>query len=986
MKKLNKAQKQAVEYVDGPLLIVAGAGTGKTTVITEKIKYLIESGAAKPENILALTFTDKAAGEMQERVDGLLDTGYADLQISTFHTFCQRILERYGMDIGIPTTFKLVTDTDAWLMMKEKIYEFELDYYRPLGNPAKHIHNFLKHFSKCKDELITPEQYLEYAENAKLDKDAVQAGEKDRLTEVAHAYHKYNQLLLDNESLDFGDLIFYTHKLLQERPQILAAIQQRYTHILVDEFQDVNYAQYELVKLLTPGKGQLTVVGDDDQSIYAFRGASVSNILRFKEDFKKTQEVVLTENYRSGQEILDIAYKSIRHNDPDRLEVKLKIDKSLTSKVQGLRSGVEHMHMATLDDEVAATVEKIIELKKNDDVSWDDIAILVRANNHAEPFLNALEKARIPYEFLSSRGLYRQPVVLDCFHFFKLIEDVHQTLSVYRLLRIPFFEFSENDLQKFTYSTKKKSISYYEALKRAKEFRLSPEGVAVCEKLISLIHSGIKKARYEKPTAVLYGFLEESGYLAHLTDEEERGNGLAIQQIHHLKQFMDGVRDYETVVTGANVQRFVAHMDQVFASGDEGSLEQVSETPESVNIMTIHGSKGLEFDYVFVVNMVEDRFPTRRRSEVIVLPDSLVKEQVSEGDYHIQEERRLFYVAMTRARKHLYLTSADNYGGVRKKKLSRFLAELEESLPLSGGVGGGRAESAKDGFAKRPSLATSNRGEELSSTQVSYQLPKAFSFSQIRAFQTCKYQYKLAHVLKIPLKGSPYFSFGTTMHSALQKFYERVQEMNSATQGSLFGSFEPKEKKDGVQVPTKEELFEIYEKAWIGDWYKSKNQREKYYKKGKDILNEFYTSHKDAWVVPISLEGWFKVRLGKYLVHGRIDRIDQMGESIEIIDYKTGQSKEKLTGSDKDQLIMYQIAAQMLPEYHHFGVVGQLTFYYLNDGMKTSFVATEKDIEKLEGKIIKTLDEIHATDFSKIGKKDMCGRCDFCEMAGGKPV
>jgi len=975
-KKLNKAQKQAVEYTDGPLLIVAGAGTGKTTVVTEKIRHLIESGVAKPENILALTFTDKAAGEMQERVDELLDTGYADLQISTFHTFCQRILERYGMDIGIPTTFKLVTETDAWLMMKEKIYDFELDYYRPLGNPAKHIHNFLRHFSKCKDELITPEQYLEYAENAKLDKDAVQAGEKDRLSEVANTYHKYNQLLLDNESLDFGDLIFYTHKLLEERPQILAAIQQRYTHILVDEFQDVNYAQYELVKLLTSEKGQLTVVGDDDQSIYAFRGASVSNILRFKEDFKKAREVVLTENYRSGQEVLDIAYKSIRHNDPDRLEVKLEIDKSLKSKVKGLKSKVEHLHSSTLDEEVRSVVQKIIGLKESDtDVSWDDIAILVRANNHAEPFLNALEKARVPYEFLSSRGLYRQPVVLDCFHFFKLIEDVHQTLSVYRLLRIPFFGFSENDLQKFTYSAKKKSISYYEALKRAKEFRLSSEGVVVCEKLVSLIHGGIKRARYEKPTAVLYGFLEESAYLKHLTDEEEKGNGIAIQQIHHLKQFMDGIRDYETVVTGANVQRFVAHMDQVFASGDEGSLEQVSETPESVNIMTIHGSKGLEFDHVFVVNLVEDRFPTRRRGEAIELPDALIKEQLPEGDYHIQEERRLLYVAMTRARKHLYLTSADNYGGVRKKKLSRFLVELDFDTSQTSDIGRQTSE-----IVKAPDGGIQNSGS------VQYQLPKAFSFSQIRAFQTCKYQYKLAHILKIPLKGSPYFSFGTTMHSALQKFYERVQEMNSATQGSLFGSFEPKEKIDGVQVPTKEELLEIYEKAWIGDWYKSKNQREKYYKKGKDILKEFYASHKSDWEVPVSLEGWFKVRLGKYLVHGRIDRIDQMGEAIEIVDYKTGKSKEKLTGSDKDQLIMYQIAATMLPEYHHFGKVGQLTFYYLNDNLKTSFVATEKEIEKLKEKIIKTLDEIHETDFSQIGKKDMCGRCDFCAMAGGKPV
>ncbi|MBU2542849.1 UvrD-helicase domain-containing protein, partial [Patescibacteria group bacterium] len=918
--KLNSAQKQAIEHISGPLLIVAGAGTGKTTVITKKIAYLIEKKLAKPEEILALTFTDKAAGEMEERVDDLLfnlnsekketglpavalaKAGYVDLQISTFHAFCQRLLEEYGVEMGLPTRFKLLSQTDAWLLMRENIYDFNLDYYRPMGNPTGQIHALLNHFSKCKDELISTQEYLDYVEGLILDKDEAEIQEKNRSIEIADAYHKYNQLLLDNNALDFGDLIFYCVKLLHDRPNILKKLQERFKYILVDEFQDVNWAQYELIKLLAE-VAQLTVVGDDDQclpgntkvhtpkgnieikklkkgdevttaigkgyyttsfikdikklnkkarfaevttkngkkitttdnhimfahtpntsdkktyyvyimrrkgwgwrmgitndlavrlrlergadgiiaiksckteaearfyetiyclkynipticfkernggvqnkewlkrvfdnidtekniqklaedlhidlnvyhvvldavnrgemrrikinltschrkygkkdntrgastsgdknfriqspviqhllhlettdrktidiikrlghnitkakkgfrlrkasqnyqeleniakqialatggiidrnfkiaqgkhkvlksvmmpaknimpglfipvfhedkglfyeevkdvkyfekkqtvydleidkthnfvanniavhnSIYSFRGSNVSIIMRFKEDFKNTKEIVLTENYRSAKEILDFAYESIKHNNPDRLEEKLKINKKLEAK-GGIKDGeVEHLHFETLDLEVQGVVKKILEIKKQDkDATLDDFAILVRANSHVEPFLNAFEAYNIPYEYLASSGLYRQPVVLDCVNFLNIIENIHNDKAIYRLLRMQFLEFKEDDLQKLTGGAKKKSISYYEACKRAREFFVSPVGIEICQKLISLIHGGMKNSRVEKPTVVLYQFLENSGYLKYLAHEETVGNREVIRQI-----------------------------------------------------------------------------------------------------------------------------------------------------------------------------------------------------------------------------------------------------------------------------------------------------------------------------------------------------------------------------------------------------------------------------------------------------------------------
>ena len=997
--KLNKSQKEAVEYIDGPLLIVAGAGTGKTTVITQKITNLIENKKATPEEILALTFTDKAAGEMEERVDEMLETGYVDLQISTFHKFCQRILEDYGHEIGLPNRFKLLSQTDAWLLLRENIYDFNLDYYRPLGSPTSQIHNLLSHFSKCKDELITTQEYLDYVEGLILDKDEAELKEKNRLVELANAYHTYNQLLLKNDALDFGDLIFYTVKLLQDRPNILKKIQERFKFILVDEFQDVNWSQYELIKLLTNEKTQLTVVGDDDQSIYSFRGSNVSIIMRFKEDFKKAKEIVLTENYRSGREILDLAYSSIQNNNPERLEVKLNIDKRLKAKYnpehsEGSRGSskkqrdpsaspsassgstqdkvINHLHYDTLDNEVSGVMKKISEIKKSEDASWDDFAILVRANSHVEPFVNALENYGIPYEYLASSGLYRQPVVIDAVSFLNILEHIHNDRAVYRLLRMPFLDFKENDLQKLTASAKKKSIPYYEALKRAREFYLSPAGIQIAEKIIGLIHAGMKSSRYEKPTAVLYDFLENSGYLEYLTREEGQGNREVVRQIYHLKQFFDLIKQYEEAIPGAHVAGFVEHYNYIIESGDGGKMYQPTDTPDSVNIITVHSAKGLEYKYVFVVNCVEERLPTRKKSAGIEVPPELVKEQLPEGDFHYQEERRLFYVAVTRAKEKLFLTSAENYGGSRKKKLSRFLAELDFKTD----------SVSKEAGSKTDTLPSKSQTKELAEGEIEYIPPTKFSFSQINAYQRCPYQYKLMHVLKIPMKGSASFSFGNTIHNTLQKFYEGVQELNNAKQESLFSTPKKIEKKEGeVLVPTLEKLLEIYESKWITDWYKSQKQRESYFAKGKDLLKVFYSSQEDNWTIPVSLEGFFKIKVGDYLINGRIDRIDQLEDgSLEIIDYKTGKAKEKLSTDDRQQLLIYQIAAQTLPEYRNVGEVSKLTFYYVNDDLRNSFIGKDKDIEKLQEKLIKNIEEIREGNFKAKPNKHVCAYCDFKEI------
>lgn len=968
----NSAQKEAIEYNAGPLLIVAGAGTGKTTVITKKIAYLLEQKLAEPKNILALTFTEKAAEEMLERVDQLVNIDYTDMQISTFHAFCQRLLENYGLDIGLSNQFKILTQTDAWLLVRKHLDKFDLDYYRPLGNPARHIHELIKHFSKCKDELITPANYLKHAEEVMLESMDVNVDEKSRLTEIANAYHAYNQLLLDNNSLDFGDLIFYAIQLLQKRPQILQKLRERFKYILIDEFQDVNWSQYQLVRMLG---GVLTVVGDDDQSVYAFRGASVSNILRFKDDYPQAKEIILTENYRSGQEILDMAYKLIQNNNPDRLETKLNIDKELKSKAGKSKSVIEHIHCSNFDEEVRTVIEKISEIHEKKMTVWDDFAILVRANAHAEPFIDALQKRGIPYEFLASSGLYKQPIVIDALNFFKAIDNYHESGAIYRLLQLPCWNFSSNDSQKLSYFAHRKSIGFYEALKRSGELKLSEIGQKNCQRLLTLINTGMQNAREQKPTMVLYQFLESSGYLQFLTHEEGQGNMEVIRHIHQLRQFFDNISEFETAHADARARDFLEHYNYIVEAGDEGTLSSPEETADSVNIMTVHRAKGLEFKYVFIVNLVEDRFPTRRKSDGIEVPLPLIKEHLPEGDYHLEEERRLFYVAITRAKERLFLTSAESYGGARKKKISRFLSELnfdEQTIQPSN----------HKAMVKWPNGQIVKNIDKQNSAFLASNI---FSYSQINSYQRCPYQYKLAHVLNIPTKGNASFSFGQTMHSALQQFYTRLQELNSMKQDSLFGSHNVGNiNRDNTKAPTLEELLAFYEKNWQDDWYESKRQREDYYKKGKEILKIFYASQEGNWNMPAVLERGFKIKIGDYVLNGRIDRVDVMPDGkLEIIDYKTGQSKEKITGDDKDQLLIYQIAAQTLPEYKNIGEVKKLTFYYLNDNIRTSFIGKEEESEKMLDKILNVIEKIRSGDFTPAPSRHVCSHCDFkgiCEF------
>ena len=316
---LNEAQREAVTHAGGPLLIVAGAGTGKTTVLTKRYAHLLANGLTT-DHILALTFTEKASTEMEDRILGLLPVGTYDFWISTFDGFCERILEAHGLEIGLPNDPRILTPSDAWLMLRRRLHELPLHFYKPLGNPTKFLRAILQHISRAKDEGVTWQDYAAYVQRVEERPDDVGGmDEVLRLKELARVYEAYQKMMWDEGAIDFGDLILETLRLLRERPAILKKYQAQFQEVMVDEFQDTNGAQYDLIKLLVGERRHLTVVGDDDQAIYKFRGASLANIMQFREDYSEAKTVALIQNYRSRKEILDIAYRSIEHNNPHRL-------------------------------------------------------------------------------------------------------------------------------------------------------------------------------------------------------------------------------------------------------------------------------------------------------------------------------------------------------------------------------------------------------------------------------------------------------------------------------------------------------------------------------------------------------------------------------------------------------------------------------------------------------------------------------------------
>ncbi len=957
LQDLNPRQKEAVKHDKGPLLIIAGAGTGKTSVITRRIAHLIETKKALPEEIVALTFTEKAAVNMEEGVDILVPYGYTNVWISTFHAFGDRILRENALAIGLDPNFKVLTRPEQIIFFREHLFEFPLNYFRPLSDPTKFIEALVVLFSRAKDEDTSPKEHLDYT--TKLEDKLKEKPNDEELKElviqqreIAYSYTKYQELTSKNNRVDFGDQVYLCLKLLREHPLILKTYQKQFKYILVDEFQDTNYAQFELVKLLAAKDRNLTVVGDDDQSIYKFRGAAISNILNFMDTYKDSKKVVLTKNYRSTQIILDRAYTLIKHNNPDRLEIRCDIDKKLEGVTKKGKE-VKHLHFDTVSSEADGVAELIEKKISSGKYKYSDFAILVRSNKDADPFIRALNMKGIPWRFSGNQGLYSRQEIRLLTSFLKAISNLSDSISLFHLVSSDVYKFNMLELNRVMdiANRNNRSLFYlFQNLDRFEELRdLSQETRKCIEKILKDIEKFSEASRDLTTGRVLYRFLTETGYLKSLV---KSGSSESEEKVQNIAKFFEIVKDFETIAKEDRVVEFVSHLDSLIEAGDDPATVEADIDSHAVNILTVHKAKGLEFNAVFLVSLVMGKFPWPRRKDPIEFPNELIKEILPSGDFHTQEERRLFYVGMTRAKRELYLTSARDYGGLRERKISQFVLE---ALGLPKPEFETKKTSAVEVIKRHaPPILQKPKKKKKNEEEI-----LTLSYLHVDDYSTCPLKYKYVHIMRVPVLQHHAVVYGKAVHDAVQ-FYHIAKIKNK-----------PVSVKD---------LIDAFHASWVSEGFLTRLHEEERLKAGENALRRFFEEQERLKKIPTLAEEKFSFKLGNNLVKGRWDRIDINDGVVTIIDFKTSQiTKEKEAherARESPQLSIYSLAYK-----EKFGKIpDRVELHFIESGLVGTSKRTEEDLEEMVEKIREVSLRIRGQIFDPKPTYLACRYCAFSNI------
>ena len=955
LKGLNPEQKKAVTHGQGPLLVIAGAGTGKTTVITRRIAYLINTKLAKPSEILALTFTDKAAAEMESRVDQLVPYGYIDVTISTFHSFGDKLLRDHAIELGLNPDYRVLSLAEQLVFLREHLFELPLKYYRSLGNPTKHLEALLRVISRAQDEDVSPEEYLKWASKTK---------QKEQL-EVAKVYKKYQELKAAKGFVDFADQVSLPLKLLKRKPAVLKMLQGKYKYILIDEFQDTNYAQFEFASLLAGPAGKIMVSGDDDQAIYRFRGAAISNILNFEKVYKLCKKVVLQKNYRSTQIILDTAYRLIKHNNPDRLEFKAGVDKQLVSMrnsgnrdVQSQVSSqkpVEHFHFDRVESEAdwgAETIKK----KHEQGTNYSDFAILVRANAETEEYKLALNMHKIPYQLFGGAGLYNFDEVNLVLNFLRSIGDLADSMSLNQLAVSPIYQLDGRDLQKINSFAKRRNYTLYHVFSHLEdgvnEFAvlddLKSESRATVKSLVNDIDYYLEFAKHRTTGEVLYQFLKKSGYLAKLYNGGEKNDS----QLKNLGSFFEQVRSFNSVAEVDRVSEFVKHINLMKEARDNPESLLVDQEIDAINLLTVHKAKGLEFKIAFLVSLVTDKFPIRSRKDQIALPDELLKEKLPGEDHNVQEERRLFYVGMTRAKDELFLTSSADYGGKRRRKISRFVLEAVD-LPKTD------IKLYKKTTREQIELFAPAEIIEPRIKKIAKDGTLSLSFYHIDDYLTCPLKYKYVHILRVPLLPNHQIIYGQALHQAVQTYDLARLNKQSFSQSDLLASL-----KDN----------------WSSEGFISREHEEQRFKAAQASLKRFYKKEQKSNRQIKHVEESFSIRKEDLIIRGRWDRVDEQDGNIYIVDFKSSEVKDqkKADKKAKESLQLAIYAWSWLAKEKKLPYRVELNF--LESGLVGSVQKDVKEIDKAWGMIRSVADGLKNNIFTAKPNSVKCSYCAYKEI------
>jgi DNA helicase II / ATP-dependent DNA helicase PcrA len=984
---LNPEQLRAVTHGEGPLLVVAGAGTGKTQVITRRIAWLIATRRAKPSEILALTFTEKAAAEMQLRVDQLVPYGYTDAAIGTFHAFGDRIIREYALELGLPTDVRVLTRPEVVIFLRERLFEFDLDVYRPLGDPTRFLGSLATLFSRCKDEDISPAAYLDHAASlaaaslAAPDDEAL-SEEARRQGELARAYARYQELLGENGFIDFGDQVSLALRLVRASAVARAELQGRFRYVLVDEFQDTNRAQSELVSILAEPHRNITVVGDDDQSIYKFRGAAISNILGFRDRYRAARTVVLRRNYRSLAPILEASYRLVRFNDPDRLEVRAGISKRLRpERVADEASPPVRLEAFATRAEECDWIAAEVARRVAGGTRPRDVAVLIRANSDADAILRSLNLAGIPWRFSGTSGLYARPEVRVLLAFLRSVADLSSSVDVYGLASSEIYGLGGEDLTTIVTTARRRNRSIWDVLEELDRqpgiLRVSTETRTGVARLVADLRSFSALAHERSAGEVLYAFLRGTGTLARLAATDTVA---AEEALRNIARFFDIVRSQSSLLADDRATFVAGHLQTLIEAGDDPPTADLDPDADAVAVLTVHKAKGLEFPIVFMPGLVAGRFPTPGRREPLALPLELVNETLPEGDFQLQEERRLFYVGMTRARDELILSHAVDYGGGVARRLSPFVLEALD-LPATGAAAGLPGAAARPALERLEAFAAAEQAPALAREPGDE--PLVLSFGAIDAYLSCPAKYRYGHVLRVPVAPHHAMIYGSALHKAVQEFHRRHAR---------------------GEVMSEDELIASFEFAWSNEGFLTRDHEEARLATGRDALRRFREEQllPDA-VIPAYVERDFSFSLDGVRIRGRWDRVDiepadpstvsepavqhadtvaptlelTGHERVTITDYKSSDVRDPVKARQRTreslQLQIYAMGYQAMTGR----LPDRLQLHFLDSGLVGSVDVDPKRLAKARRTIAGATAGIRARDFAARPDRMTCSYCPF---------
>lgn len=927
---LNDGQLKVLRHESGPLLVVAGAGTGKTHTITQKINQLLASGV-EPGRILAVTFTEKAASEMLERILETHKELLPELPVLTYNGLGDAILREFGIDIGLPRSFRLLTPQALIVFIRERIDDFKLDYFLPLtSQPDGFIEDMLKFFSQLKQHVVTPETYTTFAAKLPAGNPAEKL-EKQKHMELALAYDTYIRLCRQENVIDYDDQIYLSIELLTKRPNVQKILRDRYHSVFVDEFQDTNPMQSQLIDLLVPVSRNLIVVGDDDQAIYGFRGASISNILHFKDRYPDAAEVALTVNYRSYQPILDAAYNLIQYNNPNRLEASLGLDKHLTSDKPGTRPEL-HAFESTrhelewLADDIRVRISAI----KKGKVST---AVLCRSNPSVLAVHQALESAGVAHRVVGHNpDLYSRPVVRMLIELLRTVVEPDNNASLHHTLISDFFRFENALVAPLAKQARYEHESLEELLSKKPETRDA----------IALLRALRAQAASISVGMLLWQAVVDTGYKDDLLAKAPEDD-IAAVSISHLTQFFDTLRDFENIATQPTAVQYLLSLPALQAAG-EATDDTLGLNEDEVIVTTVHKAKGLEWDTVYLPRLTEQSFPMWRQNGGISLPTELRADDTDPSEEHYSEERRVMYVAVTRARQNLHLSWA---AGTRKP--SRFIDEM---------FGKGTAESTEMTAVADNEIQLEITPEQAPVIAIPSNIYDGttvrLSVSQAQTLLDCPLNFQYRYIFNAPEKPRPATTYGSFMHGF-------IEEINANL-------------KAGRELRPLEVMLEDLVLNWQKGGYASKAQRERALEQAKKTLSNYYADALEN-PAPIGVEEKFEAPLGdgNIVIHGRLDAVYALRSSVEIRDYKTGLSTEDQKGADSKakeskQLTLYALAWQI----NHGELPEKVSLYFVDKGLIGSARKQQRSIDTMQVNLIKATEDLKRGIFPAAGRHKYC--------------